>query len=119
MKSITVKMDYIGKELSVNHYKYKYYTKPEVKEWMDELGWLIKGHHIEEWRLPLKVTCDGVFKDKRSQPDIQNLMKVICDSIEAVTTINDKYFETETGTGIIDKGKDPELTITISEVADD
>ncbi len=120
MKSVTIKMPYIGNVLSVNHYLGRrrggYYVKPETKQWMEELGWLIKSHHIEEWKLPLKVTCDGVFKDKRGQPDIHNLMKVICDSIEEVTGVNDKHYQTETGSAIIDKNLEPELTITIEEV---
>ena len=44
-----------------------------------------------------------------------NLMKVICDSIEGVTGINDKYFRTETGDAVIDKTKEPTLFIEIKE----
>ena len=84
MNSITVEMPYIGKELSVNHYKFGYFTKREVKDWMVELGWRIKLAHIEDWRLPLIVQCSGQFRDKRSQPDLSNLSKVILDAIEEI-----------------------------------
>ena len=112
MKSVTVRMPYIGSVLSVNHYKYGYYTKPEVKGWMEELGWKIKPSHIEGWFLPLKVTCDGVFKDKRNQPDLSNLSKVILDAIQATTTINDR--DMRWCDGEVTYGE-PELIITIEE----
>ncbi len=115
MKSVTIKMPYIGKALSVNHYKYGdgYRTRKETKEWMYMLGWLIKSHHIEEWKLPLKVTCDGVFKDKRSQPDLSNCSKVILDAIEETTGINDRDMRWHDGT--VEYGE-PELIITIEEL---
>ena len=120
MRSVTVTIRYPGSVISCNHYKYKggIYTKPEAKAFMDELGWLLKTSHIEGWNLPISVTCSGKFKDKRSQPDLHNLLKVICDSIEDVTGINDKYYHTSTGESIIDKTKEPTLFITIEEVAE-
>lgn len=122
MKSITVRMPYIGGCLSVNHYKYRtkggifpsIYTRKDVKDWMDMLGWLIKSQHIEDWKLPLKVTCDGTFKDKRSQPDLSNLSKVILDAIEETTGVNDRDMRWHDGIVTIDKN--PELVITIEEV---
>lgn len=85
-----IEMPYIGKELSVNHYKFKYYTKQVTKNWMEELGWKLKPFHFEAWKLPLKVTCSGIFKNKRSTPDLSNLSKVILDAIEETTGINDR-----------------------------
>ena len=114
-KTITVEIHYPGSVISVNHYKWGYYTKTEVKEWMNELGWLVKTAHLEDWEMPLTVRCEGVFKDERSTPDLHNLMKVILDSIEEVTGINDRYFRTETGDAVIDSTKKPTLFITISE----
>ena len=81
---------------------------------MDELGWLIKSSHIEEWELPLRVRCDGVFKDKRSQPDLSNLSKVILDAIEETTGVNDRDMRWEDGD--VSYGDEPRLTITIKEV---
>ena len=112
-RSIVVEMDYPGKELSVNHYKNRYYTKPETKAWMESLGWLIKSFHIEEWDLPLKVRCDGRFKDKRSQPDLSNLSKVILDAIEETTGVNDRDMRWEDGD--VSYGE-PTLWITIREM---
>ena len=119
MKAVTIRMPYIGKALSVNHYKYGdgYRTKKETREWMYMLGWVIKSHHIEDWKLPLKVTCDGVFKDKRSQPDLSNLSKVILDAIEETTGVNDKNYRWRDGSVTIDKTEEPRLVITISEGA--
>lgn len=113
VKSVTVSMPYVGCILSVNHYKYKaMYTKPETKAWMEELGWLIKSSHIEEWKLPLVVQCSGQFKDKRSQPDLSNLSKVILDAIEETTGVNDKNYRWRCGS--VSYGE-PTLWITIVE----
>jgi len=112
-----IKIDYIGSVISVNHYKYAggRFTRKETKQWMEELGWLIKPLHFEDWTLPLGITCDGVFRDLRSAPDLSNLSKVICDAIEEVTGINDKNFRWHDGERVIDKSKSPFLLITIRE----
>lgn len=115
MKSVTIGMPYIGGVLSLNRYKYKggIYTRPEVKNWMEALGWLVKGSHIEEWKLPLTVRCDGVFKDKRSQPDLSNLSKICLDSLEEVSGVNDRDMRWEDGD--VTYGNEPRLVITIKE----
>jgi len=114
MNSISIKMPYIGKVLSVNHYKYRgKYTRPEVKSWMEELGWKIKSAHIEGWELPISVTCSGLFRDKRSTPDLSNLGKVILDAIEEVTGINDRHMRWHDGMIWLKKDEEPELLITI------
>lgn len=115
MKSITVEIYYPGNVISVNHYKYYggLYTKPGAKMFKDELGWLIKTSHIEDWQLPLKVHCDGRFKDKRSQPDLSNLSKVILDAIEETTGVNDKNYRWQDGE--VSYGE-PTLWITIEEI---
>lgn len=109
-------------DLSVNHYLGRrrgggYYVKHEVKEWMEDLGWLIKTQHIEDWKLPLRVTCDGQFVDARSAPDLSNLSKVILDAIEETTGINDRDMRWHDGSRLIIKGAEPSLTITIEEIA--
>jgi len=117
-RSATIGYPYIGGVLSVNRYKYHgtHVTRTEVKDWMQGLGWMIKAYHIEGWKLPIKIKVGGVFKDKRSCPDIHNLLKPICDSIEEVTGINDRGYETETSEPIIDKWCDePMLFITVAE----
>lgn len=114
VRKIVVSMDYPGDVISVNHYKYAggIYTKPEAKAWMDELGWRIKVNHIEEWRQPLKVRCDGRFKNKASQPDLSNLSKIIMDAIEETTGVNDRNMRWQDGD--VEYGL-PTLWITISE----
>lgn len=111
---IVVSMDYIGKVLSVNHYKYAggIYTRKEVKAWMEEFGWRIKVSHIEDWKRPLSVRCDGRFKDKGHQPDLSNLSKVILDAIEDTTGVNDRDMRWQDGE--VEYGI-PTLWITIKE----
>ena len=115
MNKVTVEMPYVGGVLSCNHYKYKggMYTRREVKDWMEALGWQIKSAHIEDWKRPISVTCDGLFKDKNNQPDLSNLSKVILDAIEEVTGVNDRDMRWHDGT--VSYGDTPTLTITIVE----
>jgi len=117
---ITVGMPYPGDVISVNHYLGArrdggYFVKQEAQAWMDMLGWIIKPWHIEEWKLPLTVTCDGRFKDENHAPDLSNLSKVTLDAIQEVTGIDDKNFRWQDGTRTFDKDKTPELKITIKE----
>lgn len=120
MRDIIFNMPYIGSVISVNHYTGRrkdggVYVKSEAKAWMDELGWVIKTAHIEDWKLPLSVTCSGVFRDKRSTPDLSNLSKCTLDAIEEVTGINDQNMRWHDGTIKLNKGVDPYLIITIEE----
>jgi len=118
MRECKVIMPYIA-NLSVNHYLGRrkgggYYVKPEVKEWKEQLGWLIKAEHIEEWALPLTVICDGKFKDLRSTPDLSNLSKIILDAIEDVSGVNDRDMRWMDG-DVTKSDEEPELLITIRE----
>ena len=121
MKEATIEIDYPGSIISVNHYKYKggIYTKKEAKMWMDELGWTVKQLHLDDWKLPLTISVAGEFKDKGSCPDLHNLLKVICDSIEEITNLNDRNFKTETSEPKITGAHHPKLFITIRDGADD
>ena len=119
-KSAIIRMPYLG-DLSVNHRLGKrkgggYYVKASVRQWNEEFGWKIKPLHIEEWRLPISVKCDGVFKDQRSAPDLNNLIKIL-DVIEEVSGVNDKNMRWEDGSRLIDKHEKPSLTITIKEAS--
>ena len=113
MNEITIEADYIGKVLSVNHYKAFFRKKPEVKAWMDEIGWLLKGQGIDGWQTPLTVTCDGRFRDRRSRPDLANLSKVTLDAIQEGTGVNDR--EMRWRDGLVSYGEPPVLWITITE----
>lgn len=112
---VKVEVPYIGGILSVNQYKHKggLYTKPEVKAWMEELGWLVKLAHIEDWKLPLVVTCSGQFRDHRSVPDLSNLSKVILDALEEVSGVNDRDMRWRDGEASVIPNEDPVLFITI------
>ena len=124
MKQDTIKIQYPNKCLSVNHYlgRHKdggYYVLSETKVWKEEFQWLLKRCHLEDYHLPLHVTCSGYFKDDRSAPDISNLSKVILDSISDLTGINDKYMKWKDGDRKIDKKNNPPyLIITIKEAVD-
>jgi len=119
---IQISIPYPGDVISVNHYRGRRrdggeYVKAEAQAWMDALGWMIKQHHIEDWRLPLDVNCDGVFRDLNNCPDLSNLSKCTLDAIEEVIGINDRNMRWHDGTPTIDKARPPELTITIQEAA--
>lgn len=112
-REVTVRMEYIGSALSVNHYKIAgRFTRPEVKDWMAQLGWQIKTKRIKTWKLPLVVTCSAVFKNNR-RPDLHNLAKVILDAIEDATGVNDRDMRWHDGD--VKFGKKPELIIEIRE----
>ncbi len=120
MNEITVKMPYPGDVISVNHYRGRTkdgrdYVKADAQAWMDMLGWLIKQHHIEDWKLPLHITCYGTFKDNRSAPDLSNLSKCVLDAIEEVSGVNDKDMRWHDGERVINGTDKPELIITIRE----
>ncbi len=113
-------MPYIGSCLSVNHRLGRrkdggYYVKPEVKAWQEEYMWLLKRLHLEDWQLPLQVTCSAWFKDERSACDLVNFQKVVLDPIEDLTGINDKNMRRHDGKRTIDSKQDPHLLITITE----
>lgn len=92
---ITIKMPYIP-GLSVNHYKFSggKYTRPEVKQWKDCLRGEV------EWNSPEmsapKIIVSAEFQNKRSTPDLHNLLKVICDAIAPALGVNDRDIRTET-----------------------
>ena len=118
MREKIVDMPYI-KDLSVNHYLGRkrdggYYVKDEIKRWKEELGWKLVTAHIEDWRRPIHVRCDGWFKDKRSTPDLNNLGKVIMDSIEETCGVNDRFYRWQDG-DIHYTEDEPYLKITIKE----
>jgi Holliday junction resolvase RusA-like endonuclease len=122
MKIEQIKMPYIG-ELSVNHRLGRrkgggYYLKEEVRNWNEEFGWLIKHLHLEDWKLPLHVKCDGVFKDARSTPDLNNMIKCL-DVIEDVTGINDVNMRWQDGKVTIKDNETPYLLFTITEASNE
>ncbi len=118
-------MPYIGNCLSVNHYLGRrkgggYYVKPETKVWKEEFQWLLKHCHIKDYKLPIEVTCSGYFKNERSAPDVHNLLKVIADSIQEVTGIDDKNYLMYAGERkIIGNKESPYLLISIRGMIDD
>ena len=117
---IQVEMPYPGSVISVNHYRGRRkdggeYVKSEAQSWMDMLGWQLKQHHIEEWKLPLTVSCDGEFKDARSAPDLSNLSKCTLDAIQEATGVNDRDMRWSDGNRSITGTIEPKLIIKIRE----
>lgn len=120
MKEVLVSMPYIGAVLSVNHFKIRgRFTRRETKDWMMVLSERIrmqsyKQYKRQKWQTPLEVIVSARFENKRSSPDLHNLAKVILDSVEAATGVNDKEIRYRDGNVIY--GKDPELYITVREI---
>ena len=94
MNTLTVRMPYIGKHLSVNDYKIPRTrkTRPDVELWMTALGNKVKAHKDLEYvgMQPVVVKLTGYFVDHR-YPDLHNLHKVIADALAPALGINDKY----------------------------
>lgn len=115
-----IRIDYPGSVISVNHYKGRRrdggtYTKQEAKDWMQELGWLIKHLHLEDWELPLEIRCDGFFTSWKRSPDLSNLSKCTLDAIQETTGINDINMRWHDGDITIQKKEPPYLLLTIAE----
>jgi Holliday junction resolvase RusA-like endonuclease len=123
MKTITIEMPYIGGNLSVNSYRYSgkkgqsYLIKSSVKGWMIELIKKAEEFKSEDLILPLVVTVNGKFSNKLREPDLDNLGKVICDSLKVGLKIDDKFFRYRSGK--IEYGyTNPILEIVIREGGD-
>lgn len=119
MRKESIQISYPGSVISVNHYLGKRkgggcYKKPEAKAWQEELGWVVKHLHLEDWTLPLSVKCDGYFTSVSRTPDLSNLSKCTLDAIQEATGINDVNMRWHDGTSTI-VNKEPHLIITISE----
>jgi len=119
-KREAIKIEYPGSVISVNHYLGRRrgggsYIQPEAKAWSTEFQWLLKRMHIEDWRLPLEVTCSGYFTSEHRACDLSNLSKLILDSIEECTGVNDKQMRWHDGVRDINPKNDPHLLIVISE----
>ncbi len=119
VKCDSVRIDYPGSAISCNHYLGRrkdggYYVKPETTSFKTEFQWLLKHCHLEDYKIPLEVRCDGYFKDERSAPDLSNLSKVILDSIEDLIGGNDKDYRWHDGKRVLGE-KHPYLIITLSE----
>ncbi len=111
---------YYAKDLSVNHYRGRRadgreFVKSDVKAWKDALGWTIKVYHVEDWNLPLTVSCKAVFPDKIKR-DSHNLSKCVLDAIQEVTGIDDSnMLWHDEPPRMAQLYEEPKLIITISE----
>lgn len=112
---IVMEMEYLP-DCSKNSYKLRDGTiKRQVREWMEQMAFMIralKNSASLEFKPPVTVKIDGVFKDKRSMPDCQNFVEIISDSIEDALGINDQLFKIETGLPQV--GDDVKLIIEIT-----
>jgi len=114
---LTVEMAYLGGILSVNRYKWGVFTRPEVRQWMDELAFIIRtmvNSQNIKFDVPLKVKVGGQFKDKRSMPDADNTLKIIGDSISMGLGIDDKHFIYETKPFSVVKAQQPKLIMVMT-----
>ena len=91
------------------------FVKREAQEWADELTGLLAQSTVKGFTEPIKVSIAGVFRNTRETPDLHG-MKLLYDTIQRYTGLNDRYYKTETEIPVIDKTVKPELTITITEV---
>ncbi len=105
-QQVIIPMPYIS-NLSVNHYKYAggRFTKPEIKAWMSTLMNSIQAETMFKDLSGFKLSVDiqGKFQNKRVCPDLHNLEKVILDSVEKATAINDKFIAVSCGVPEIEK----------------
>jgi len=121
LKAVRLEMDYLP-DCSKNSYKLRNGTiKRQVREWMEQFSFMLRSLVNSQgisFSLPLKVKVDGVFEDRRSMPDLHNLVITIADSIEDALGINDRYYEIETGQPEV--GGYARIIVTISsEVKDE
>ena len=111
-------IQYPGAIISENHYLGRNgvhtYVKSEARDWQNELIYRINAYRID-WKGPLKVHVSGVFKNNREVCDLHNL-KILFDSIQIATGVNDRYFQTETEIPVIDKTQKPHFKIEIQEI---
>ena len=115
-RSRTVEV-YYTPGISVNHYRGRRadgrdFVRGDVQTWKDALGWLIKCSHIEDWNLPLTVSCKAIFPDRRRR-DSSNLSKCVLDAIQEVTGIDDSHMLWRDETPEV--GADARLILTITE----
>ena len=119
---IEIHMEYIGSQLSVNHYLGKsgnrFWVKRDTQKWMDDLAGVIRivvNADKIKFKPPVKVFIRGIFKNGRAQPDLDNLFKVVCDAVSDGLGIDDKWFTHETGSSELQKFCTPTLIIKISQ----
>lgn len=119
---IEIHMEYIGSQLSVNHYLGKsgnrFWVKKDTQQWMDELAWMVRVSAKSagiEFKPPVKIFIRGIFKNGRAQPDLDNLFKVICDAVSDGLGIDDKHFTHETGSSELQKFVTPTLIIKVTQ----
>lgn len=95
---LKVEIPYIGKALSVNYYHVRFGTRettkirPETKLWMSQLTEKVRGF---EHQGDVTVSVFGKFTDGRV-PDLDNLAKVILDSIKVGINLDDRHIKYRT-----------------------
>lgn len=116
-----VEMPYIGYVLSVNHCCYRGgyggRLRKEVADWMRELAEKVEWIPPTFREKPVTIGLRGVFRDRRSTPDLANLHKVVGDAIARGLRMDDVDFRFEDKGYRLDKTARPclEMTITMGE----
>ena len=120
LRSVRLEMEYLS-NLSKNSYKTREgFVKSDVKKWMEQFSFMLRAMVNSQdisFSLPLVVKVEGVFADRRSMPDLHNLLIVICDAIEDALGINDQFYKTETGQPQV--GTRPRIIVTVSSEVKD
>ena len=115
LRAVRIEMDYLP-TLSKNSYKTREgIVRSEVVRWMEQFSFMLRSLVNSQglsFPLPVKVKVDGVFENRRSTPDLHNLLIVVCDAVEDALGINDQYYNTETGQPEVGGG--PRIIVTIS-----
>ena len=123
MDRIHITIPYRGAEsISVNHFKvggnmrWKY--TDEAASTRDEITVKIKNALAwTKWypRVPLKVTIQGWFKNRRNAIDLHNAIKLVADAVESATGVNDKYIRVETMEPHF-HSEQPKISITVEQM---
>lgn len=122
-KPIHVTADWMP-NLTVNHRYGKtrgggLYLKPEVRSWMAELAWSVRGELVDSRGIAREFAPSQRFRIcvdyylPSSGGDADNYLKSIWDALKVGLRVDDKYFEV--GQGKVERGKHdrPRFEITI------
>jgi hypothetical protein len=105
---ITVDMPW-ARNLSKNHNRLgeaaRRNYKPDVRAWMDRLGWEVKaammGMGRRKLKPPVRVIVEFRYPDNRTRDD-HNYYETICDAIKGVVGMDDDQIRISTGSIVVD-----------------
>lgn len=91
-----------------------FYTRPEVKDWVDDVYYQVKEQVPGHVPIASKIALEAVFYIKRDK-DLDNLLNGLLDGLQgAEVLVNDKQITQITASKIpVEKGEDPRTEIAI------